>query len=91
MKCHILFSKNYKKNISKFSKCHLLNFLPMMQSVKLLTNQFREKKSFRNTIRVSNSLDPDQARCSVGPDLGPNCLQSYQQMTKVASSGEKVS
>ena len=24
---------------------------------------------------VSNSLDPDQDRQSVGPDLGPNCLQ----------------
>ena len=33
------------------------------------------KNSFGNTIRVSNSLDPDQARHSVGPDLGPNCLQ----------------
>ena len=33
------------------------------------------KKSFRNTIRVSNSLDPDQARHFVGPDLGTNCLQ----------------
>ena len=33
------------------------------------------KNSFRNTIRVSNSLDPDQARHIVGPDLGPNCLQ----------------
>ena len=31
--------------------------------------------SFRNTIRVSNSLDPDQDRHNVGPDLGPNCLQ----------------
>ena len=31
-------------------------------------------KSFRNTIRVSNSLDPDQARHFVGPDLGPNYL-----------------
>ena len=28
-----------------------------------------------NTIRVSNSLDPDQARHYVGPDLGPNFLQ----------------
>ena len=26
-------------------------------------------------ITVSNSLDPDQARQHVGPDLGPNCLQ----------------
>ena len=33
------------------------------------------KISFRNTIRVSNRLDPDQARRFVGPDLGPNCLQ----------------
>ena len=32
-------------------------------------------KSFRNMIKVSNSLDPDQARRFVGPDLGPNCLQ----------------
>ena len=23
---------------------------------------------------MSNSLDPDQARLLVGPDLGPNCL-----------------
>ena len=33
------------------------------------------KNSFRNIIRVSNSLAPDQARQNVGPDLGPNCLQ----------------
>ena len=24
---------------------------------------------------MSNSLDPDQARQFIGPDLGPNCLQ----------------
>ena len=34
------------------------------------------KNSFWNIIRVSNSLDPDQALHFVGPDLGPNCLQS---------------
>ena len=33
------------------------------------------KKSFWNTIRVSNSLDPDQVLQFVGPDLGPDCLQ----------------
>ena len=33
------------------------------------------KNSFRNTFRMSNSLDPDQDRHSVGPDLGPNRLQ----------------
>ena len=34
-----------------------------------------KKKSFRNTISVSNSSDPDQARHLVGPDRDPNCLQ----------------
>ena len=33
------------------------------------------KKIFRTTIRVSNSLDPDQARRFVRPDPDPNCLQ----------------
>ena len=33
------------------------------------------KSSFRNTIRVPNILDPDQARHFVRLDLGPNCLQ----------------
>ena len=32
------------------------------------------KNCFRNTIRVANSLDLDQAWYIVGPDLGPNCL-----------------
>ena len=31
-------------------------------------------KTFRNTIRASNSLDPHLA-CFVGPGLGPNSLQ----------------
>ena len=30
---------------------------------------------FRNTIRVSNSLDHDQNGRSFGPDLHSNCLQ----------------
>ena len=30
--------------------------------------------SFKKTIGIFNSLDPDQARRFVGPDLGPNCL-----------------
>ena len=29
------------------------------------------------TLRVSISLDPDQAGCFVSPDLGPNCLQKF--------------
>ena len=33
------------------------------------------KHYFWNTIWVSNSLDPDQARQHVGSDLSPDCLQ----------------
>ena len=42
------------------------------------------KNSFR--IRISNGLDPYWDRCFIGPDLGPNCLQT----TKVATSKERV-
>ena len=31
--------------------------------------------SLKKPLSVSNSLDPDQARQNVGPDLGQNCLQ----------------
>ena len=33
------------------------------------------KINFFEISSESNSLDPDQARRFVGPDLGPNCLQ----------------
>ena len=39
--------------------------------------------------RVCNSLNPDQDRYSVGPDLGPNCLHR-QQNTHVAACKERV-
>ena len=32
---------------------------------------------------MSNSLDPDEARRFVGPDLGPKFCQCYQQTTLV--------
>ena len=46
--------------------CHLLIIFKI---------DYLKKNSFRNTTSVSNSLDPDKARLSVGPDLGPICLQ----------------
>ena len=59
--------------------CHLLTFFQINFS----------KNSFRNIIRVSDGLDPDQDCCSLGPDLGPNCLQRLsQQITKVTASKE---
>ena len=69
-------------NFSSF--CRLLIFF----------SKFAFSKHFsRNTIRVSNILDPDQGRHSVGPDLGANCLQRLSAdvlMTKIDSSKERV-
>ena len=36
---------------------------------------------------MSNSLDPDQARHFVGPDLGPNCLQRLSADDKLPLAG----
>ena len=33
------------------------------------------KNSFKNTVNVSNGLDPDKDQHSVPPDLDPHCLQ----------------
>ena len=52
-------------NFACFFFCSLLIFSSLIFS----------SSSFRNTISMSNSLDPDQAQCYIGPDLGPNCLQ----------------
>ena len=38
------------------------------------------KNSFRNTIRVSNNLDPDQDQHYVGPDLSPSCFQACKTL-----------
>ena len=47
--------------------CRLLTFFKFTFS----------KNTSRNTIRVLNSLEPDQDIHSVIPDLGPNCLQRF--------------
>ena len=43
---------------------------------------FFQKKSFKNTIRMSNSLEPDQELRYIGPDVGPNCLQRLSATDK---------
>ena len=50
------------------------NFSAFILSTDFFENYFFEN-FFGNTISLSNSLDPDQDRHFVGPDLGPNCLQ----------------
>ena len=46
-------------------------FHDILSSVDFFSESTFSKISFKNTIKVANSLDPDQAR----PDMGPNCLQ----------------
>ena len=46
----------------------------LLSSADYFSTLLFSKHSFRNTITVSNSLDPDQARRFVGPDLAPNCF-----------------
>ena len=52
-------------------------------------NFFPKKNAFRNTIRVSNKIGPDQDGHSVGLDLGPNC-KGCQQTTEFSASKERV-
>ena len=47
----------------------------LFSSADFFQNNFCLKTSFRNTMRVSNSLVPDQAQHFVGPDLGLNCSE----------------
>ena len=55
----------------------------------MMTDDFFSKKnSHRNTIRVSNSLDPDQDRYYVRPGLGTNCLQSPSADKKMSLAGK---
>ena len=55
--------------------CWVICYINFIESVDLFSKSAFLNNSFRNTIRVSNNLDPDQARHFVGPDLGPNCLK----------------
>ena len=36
-----------------------------------------------DNVRVSNSLNSDQALHSIGPDLGPNCVQRSSTDDKI--------
>ena len=53
------------------------NFACFLSSADFFSKSTFSKNAFKNIIRVSNSLDSDQARHFVGPDLGPNCLQRF--------------
>ena len=67
-----------------------------LSSADFFSNLLFQKILSRIPRRVSNSLDPNQARQNVGPDLGPNRLQglsagdtSRQRGTQLIGNGEK--
>ena len=71
--------KGKGKHVCSEMAVHVFNLLPngyfaCFLSADFFQNQFFFSKN-SNTIKVSNRLDPDQARHFVGPDLSPNCLQ----------------
>ena len=59
----------------QLNSAYLVIFQTFLSSADVFLKITFSKNSFRNTIKVSNSLNPDQARHFVGPDLDPNCLQ----------------
>ena len=65
---------------SKMSTCFLRDINIALNAgfvvvCELLSKLTFSKNSFMNAIRVANSLEPDQDRHYVSPDLGPNCFQ----------------
>ena len=59
----------------RLTLCMLYIFLDFCYHLLTLIKIKFFKKSYRNTIRVSNGLYPDQNRRSVGTELGLNYLQ----------------
>ena len=59
----------------------------LLSSADFFQSYLFQKKYFRNTIRVSNGLNPDQNRRSVGPDLGRKRFQRLSADNK--SRGEQ--
>ena len=78
----------YCSTLDHLSACWVIlhAFLPSADFVNLTFST----KTFRNTIKVSNSLNPDKAIHFVWPDLGLNCLQGLSAGDKVATSGGRV-
>ena len=67
--------RSFTTTLASLSLCQMGNFHTFVLSADFIKNYFLKKK-FRNTIRVSKSLDPIQARQNIGSDLGPNFLQN---------------
>ena len=66
--------------------CSSAKFKANIQTSK---SSFSKILKFRNTpFRVSNSLDPDQGRRFVGPDLDHNCSQKLSAVKRYLNAKE---
>ena len=61
-----------------------------LSSADCIQNQLYRNIISGITIGVSNSLDPDQARHFVGPDLGANCFQRLSDDDNTAVGKELI-
>ena len=66
-------TQKWKHARASLSMLGNLAFFILSSAVFFSKSAFSKKKPSRNTIRVPHSLDPDQARPFVGPDLNTNC------------------
>ena len=89
--------KNFGRDLEiELTLCMLGNFACFFVVCGFFFKINFSKKSLRNTIRVSNSLDPDQAERFVGPDILSGLIwvqtvcKDYQQTSKVETSRERV-
>ena len=80
-------SHNTQVVSSYLSACWVL-FMLLLSSAEFFQDKHFQKKSFGNTIRVTNSLDPEQDRRFVGPDLGTNCLQRLSADVNASKVGD---
>ena len=85
MKYHALFVIFEK--VAKIFNRRLLQIIGgalRVNSFQKFVQEHYQSKLFRNTIRALTHLDPDQDQSSVGPDVGPICLQRLSADRKVA-------
>ena len=76
---HKIMLNFYKKKKKKKKPTYLPKLKLMGRST---ANKYNFKDGFvqiyfRDTFRVSNSLDNDQDRQNSGPNLGPNCMRRF--------------
>ena len=70
-----MFLANATSLRSHLNSAYWVIFHAYLSSADFFSKYFFFKNTFRNTIPVSYSLNPDQGGHFVGPDLGPNYLQ----------------